>query len=51
MSFDEFSDSCPPVQDTDHMEITSPLHSLSEEEACSENILQKQITLVPSKNE
>lgn len=29
---------------------TNPLNSLSEKEACSENILQKQISLAPSKN-
>lgn len=53
MSSDEFSDSRTLVQETDHIYgvITSPLNSLSEEEACSGNILQKQISLVRSKNE
>lgn len=52
MPFDEFPDFCSLVQDIAHIYnvITNPLNSLPKEEACSENILQKQISLVPSKN-
>lgn len=51
MPFDEFPDFCSLAQDTAHIYrvITSLLNSVSKEEACSENIRQKQISLVPSK--
>lgn len=52
MPFDKFPDFCSLAQDIAHIYKvnTNLLNSLSKEEACSENILQKQISLVPSKN-
>lgn len=52
ISSDDFSDFCTLVQDTNHIYrvIANPFNSLSVEEACSENILHKQISLVLPKN-